>query len=46
MAILNNTHYIIVQSGIIYKHSKILSINCNDKYQRIPEHIIKTYTLS
>lgn len=47
MASLNNNHYIIVVGGDIYnnydKNSKILSINCNDKYEGLPEKIIKTY---
>ena len=47
MSSLNNNNYIIVQGGNISnnydKNSKILSINCNDKYEGLPEKIIKTY---
>ena len=42
-----NNNYIIVQGGDVAneynKNSKILSINCNDKYEGLPEKVIKTY---
>lgn len=43
----NNTNYIIVQGGDISNNYdidfKILSINCNDKYEGLPEKVLKTY---
>ena len=47
MDILNNRNYIIVQGGCDRNtydiNSKILSLNCNDKYEGLPEKIVKTY---
>ena len=47
MDILNNRNYIIVQGGCDRNtydiNSKILSLNCNDKYEGLPEKILKTY---
>lgn len=44
---LNNTNYIIVQGGDVSDNydidSKILSINCNDKYEGLPEKVLKSY---
>ncbi len=43
----NNTNYIIVQGGDISNNydidSKILSINCNDKYEGLPEKVLESY---
>ena len=43
----NNTNYIIVKGGDVSHNydidSKILSINCNDKYEGLPEKVLKTY---
>lgn len=43
----NITNYIIVQGGDISNNydinTKILSINCNDKYEGLPEKVLKTY---
>ena len=43
----NNTNYIVVKGGDISNNydidSKILSINCNDKYEGLPEKVLKTY---
>ena len=42
---LNNSNYIIVQGGDVSDNydidSKILSINCNDKYEGLPEKVLK-----
>lgn len=47
MTSLDNNHYIIVQGGDISNNfdinSKILYINCNDKYEGLPEKVLKTY---
>ena len=47
MASHDNTNYIIVQGGDVSDNydidSKILSINCNDKYEGLPEKVLKTY---
>jgi hypothetical protein len=44
---LNNYNYILVQGGDISNNydinTKILSINCNDKYEGLPEKVLKTY---
>tara|TARA_Y100000591_G_scaffold255464_1_gene227267 strand:- start:59 stop:706 length:648 start_codon:yes stop_codon:yes gene_type:complete len=44
---LNNTNYIIVQGGNVSNNydidTKTLSINCNDKYEGLPEKVLKTY---
>lgn len=44
---LNNSNYILVQGGDITNNydinTKILSINCNDKYEGLPEKVLKTY---
>ena len=43
----NNYNYILVQGGDITNNydinTKILSINCNDKYEGLPEKVLKTY---
>ena len=43
----NNTNYILVKGGDVSDNydidSKILSINCNDKYEGLPEKVLKTY---
>ena len=43
----NNTNYIVVKGGDISNNynpdSKTLSINCNDKYEGLPEKVLKTY---
>ena len=42
---LNNSNYIIVQGGDVSDNydndSKILSINCNDKYEGLPKKVLK-----
>jgi hypothetical protein len=42
-----NSDFLIIQGGNIKdtydEHSKILSLNCNDKYIGLPEKIIKTF---
>ena len=47
MASHNNSNYIIVKGGDISNNydinSKILSINCNDNYEGLPEKVLKTY---
>ena len=44
---LNNSNYVIVQGGYDTNtydiNSKILSINCNDKYEGLPEKVLKSY---
>jgi hypothetical protein len=44
---LNNNNYVIVQGGYDINtydiDTKILSINCNDKYEGLPEKVLKTY---
>jgi len=43
----NNSNYILVKGGNVSDNydidSKILSINCNDKYEGLPEKVLKTY---
>ena len=47
MVVANNTNYIIVQGGSEFckydTTSKILSIDCNDKYEGLPEKVLKTF---
>ena len=47
MHYFSNTNYIVVKGGDISNNydidSKILSINCNDKYEGLPEKVLKTY---
>lgn len=44
---LNNSNYILVKGGEISNNydidTKTLSINCNDKYEGLPEKVLKTY---
>ena len=44
---INNPNYIIVKGGNNINNydsiTKVLSINCNDKYEDLPEKVLKTY---
>lgn len=47
MSKLNNKNYIIVKGidldSYYDKDNKVLNINCNDKYEGLPEKVLKTY---
>ena len=47
MKLHNNDDFIIVQGGFGYnsynKNKKIVNIQCNDKYEGLPEKVFKTY---